>query len=178
MGDISHSEQCEVHLSCLGWRLTDSIGLSDCASLWIEGVADNQLFYFLNFVIKITMYITKFTINQGRKMKFAFPLYSLLVYFGKKSSEGAELLRGLTLSLKTFIIFLGYVIYFYNPVSVPQEELDQKRQKKCIGSEMSEKTIQWKREQNFVPFPLYTRETQNSFFVPAINIKITKKILY
>jgi hypothetical protein len=47
----------------------------------------------------------------------------------------------LTLSLKTFIIFLGYIIYFYNPVSVPQEKSGQKRQKKCIGSEMSEKTM-------------------------------------
>jgi hypothetical protein len=37
--------------------------------------------------------------------------------------------------------FLGYVIYFFNPVSVPQEESGQKRQKKCIGSGMSEKTI-------------------------------------
>ncbi len=70
-----------------------------------------------------------------------FQHYSLFVYFGNKSSEGAERLRGLTLYLWMFIFFLGYVIYFYNPVSVPQEESGQKRQKKCIGSEMSEKTI-------------------------------------
>jgi hypothetical protein len=49
---------------------------------------------------------------------------SLFVYFGNKSSESTERLRGLTLSLKTFIIFLAYVIYFYKPVPVvvPHEQ--------------------------------------------------------
>jgi hypothetical protein len=70
--------------------------------------------------------------------KSLYILYSLLVYFDNKSLEGAERLRGLTLSLRTFTIFLGYVIDFYKSVSVPQEESGQKRQKKCIGSEMSE----------------------------------------
>jgi hypothetical protein len=37
--------------------------------------------------------------------------------------------------------FLRLFHLIYNPVSVPQEESGQKRQKKCIGSEMSEKTF-------------------------------------
>jgi hypothetical protein len=78
-------------------------------------------------------------ISQLKEKQFGLDCYSLFVYFGNKSSEGAERLRGLKLSL--FIIFIGYVIYLYNPVSVPQEKSDQKRQKMWIGSEMSEKTI-------------------------------------
>jgi hypothetical protein len=78
---------------------------------------------------------TKVTVIKIAQLKIILVTfsYSLFVYFGNKSSEGAERLRGLTLSLRTFISFLGYIIYFYNPVSVPQEESGQKRQKSGLG---------------------------------------------
>jgi hypothetical protein len=59
----------------------------------------------------------------------------------KKNTGGRLTLEGIDTVFENVLIFLGYVIYFYNPVSVPQEKSGQKRQKKCIGSEMSEKTI-------------------------------------
>ncbi len=68
--------------------------------------------------------------------------YSLFICFGNKASEGAEQLRGLTLSLNTFTISLCNIKIFYKPVLVPQVKSGQKRQKKCIGAEISEKTIQ------------------------------------
>jgi hypothetical protein len=59
----------------------------------------------------------------------------------------------LTLSLKTFIIFLGYVIY--NPVSVPQEESGQKRQKSVLGQKSQRR--------------LYLQENPVTEKYPAIN---------
>jgi hypothetical protein len=54
---------------------------------------------------------------------------------GRFSTEGIET------GFEDLYNFLMFNIYFNKPVSISPNKSGQKRQKKCIGSEMSEKTM-------------------------------------